>query len=93
MTDRSRYERSRYDVSRADLAELLEGQPRYRVDQVWRGLYTELADPEDMTALPRTLRDQLAEVLPAALTPVTERVSDAGDTVKVLWRLHDDVLI
>jgi hypothetical protein len=25
---------SRYDVTRADLAGLLDGQPRYRIDQV-----------------------------------------------------------
>jgi 23S rRNA (adenine2503-C2)-methyltransferase len=84
---------SRYDLSRADLAGLLHDQPRYRVDQVWHGLYTELADPAEITALPRSLRDHLAAELPAALTPVTERASDAGDTVKVLWRLHDGVLI
>jgi 23S rRNA (adenine2503-C2)-methyltransferase len=84
---------SRYDLSRADLAGLLHDQPRYRVDQVWHGLYTELADPAEITSLPRSLRDRLAAELPAALTPVTERASDAGDTVKVLWRLHDGVLI
>ena len=35
----------RYDLDRAELAELLAGEPRYRVDQVWQGLYEQLAEP------------------------------------------------
>lgn len=78
---------SRYDVSPDDLATMLTGLPRYRIDQVWSGLYEQLADPDDWTALPKSLRSQLAERLPTALTPVTESVSDDGDTVKFLWEL------
>ena len=29
-----------------------DGLPRYRVDQVWQGLYEQLAAPEELTALP-----------------------------------------
>ena len=36
---------TRYDVTRSELADLLGGEPRYRVDQVWDGLYDELLDP------------------------------------------------
>ena len=36
---------TRYDLTREQLAELLDGTPRYRVDQVWSGLYTRLGDP------------------------------------------------
>jgi 23S rRNA (adenine2503-C2)-methyltransferase len=79
---------TRYDVTREDLAALLDGQPRYRVDQVWEGLYQHLGEPEDWTALPKALRAELATVLPSALTTVTESVSDAGDTVKFLWALE-----
>ena len=42
---------------------------------------------------PSALRDRLGAELPAALSLVTEQTSDTGDTVKFLWRLHDDVLI
>ena len=48
--------RSRYDVTRAELTELLDGEPRYRTQQVWRGLYRELADPAECcvsTSTPR----------------------------------------
>jgi 23S rRNA (adenine2503-C2)-methyltransferase len=78
---------ARYDVTRAELAELLAGEPRYRVDQVWRGLYEQLAAPDELTALPAALRTRLVGELPPALQLVTERVSDRGDTVKLLWAL------
>ena len=80
---------TRYQCSRDELAELLSGEPRYRVDQVWSGLYQQLAEPEEMTNLPMALRGRLAEVLPPALRQEVRRVSDGGDTVKYLWRLHD----
>jgi 23S rRNA (adenine2503-C2)-methyltransferase len=85
--------RTRYDVSRAELAELLAGEPRYRADQVWRGLHEELVGPEAMTSVPRALRARLADDLPAGLSMVAERVSDQGDTVKLLWRLVDGAAI
>src|SRR5262245_48698450 len=84
---------SRYDVDRATLAAWLDGQPRYRVDPVWEGLYRQLAEPAEITALPRELRARLERELPVALTPVVERVSDAGDTVKLLFELPDGARI
>lgn len=78
---------TRYDVTRDDLTELLAGTPRYRVDQVWNGLYQRFGEPSGWTDLPAAMRTSLAEQLPAALQPVTESVSDRGDTVKFLWEL------
>jgi 23S rRNA (adenine2503-C2)-methyltransferase len=78
---------TRYDITREQLAELLSDTPRYRVDQVWSGLYTRLGEPQSWTDLPKSLRTELGELLPPALTPVTESVSDKGDTVKFLWEL------
>jgi 23S rRNA (adenine2503-C2)-methyltransferase len=78
---------TRYDVSRDELAELLAGTPRYRVDQVWSGLYQRMGEPATWTDLPASMRESLAGQLPPALTPVTESVSDSGDTVKFLWEL------
>ncbi|HTH05323.1 MAG TPA: 23S rRNA (adenine(2503)-C(2))-methyltransferase RlmN [Ilumatobacteraceae bacterium] len=79
---------TRYDVTREQLAESLAGTPRYRVDQVWSGLYSRLGEPESWTDLPKALRHDLVGLLPPALTPVTESVSDKGDTVKFLWELE-----
>jgi 23S rRNA (adenine2503-C2)-methyltransferase len=84
---------TRYDLSRADLADLLDGEPRYRVDQLWQGLYTRLADPTDLTELPLALRSTLADLIPPALTAVAETRSDAGDTIKWLWALPDGKLV
>ena len=78
---------TRYDVDREELARLLGAVPRYRVGQVWDGLYDQLATPEELTTLPKSLRQQLSAELPEALQPVTERISDGGDTVKLLWAL------
>ncbi len=78
---------SRYGVDRDELTTMLAGQPRYRVEQVWRGLYQQLAAPAEMTTLPRQLRQDLEALLPAALEPVAESISDRGDTVKFLWAL------
>jgi 23S rRNA (adenine2503-C2)-methyltransferase len=79
---------TRYDLTRAEFADVLHGEPRYRLDQLWAGLYTQLADPADITSLPKALRARLDAELPLALTPVTESVSDRGDTVKFLWELE-----
>src|SRR4051812_26245859 len=86
---------SRHDLDRAALGELLAGEPRYRVDQLWDGLYRRALDPADMTDLPRSLRTRLAAepALAPALTLEAERISDNGTTRKWLWRLHDGARI
>ncbi len=78
-----------YDLDRAALGDLLAGwgEPAYRAKQVWDGLHRRLADPLELTDLPLALRTRLAAALPPALTEEVERVADAGDTVKWLWRL------
>jgi 23S rRNA (adenine2503-C2)-methyltransferase len=78
---------SRYDLDRGALAELLAGEPRYRVDQVWDGLYRQLAEPGELTALPKALRARLDDEAPPALTPVAESTDATGDTVKWLFGL------
>ena len=78
-----------YTPDRDEFATLLAGEPRYRLDQVWDGLYTQLADPTAITNMPKALRERLATELPAALQQVVRKVSDGGDTVKYLWELHD----
>lgn len=82
-----------YDPTREELASLLEGEPRYRLDQLWQGLYEQRGTPAEMTNLPKALRARLSEELPLALTPVTESISDDGQTVKWLWSLADGARI
>ena len=80
---------SLYTPDRDELATLLDGEPRYRIDQVWQGLYEHLLEPADLTNVPKALRQRIGDALPVALTEVTARTSDRGDTVKYLWRLVD----
>jgi 23S rRNA (adenine2503-C2)-methyltransferase len=84
---------TRYDATREDLAEVLAGEPAYRIRQVWDGLHRRLVAPTGMTDLPAPLRDRLEEALPLALTMAEESESDGGTTVKWLWRLADDALV
>ena len=82
-----------YDLEREDLAGLLSGEPSYRVDQLWEGLYGSFKLPAEMTNLPRTLREGLEQNLGPGLTKVAESLSDDGDTVKWLWRLGDGATV
>ena len=84
---------SRYDPDRERLSHLLTGEPRYRLDQLWDGLYRQLLPLEELTVLPRTLRERLATALPEALEPVTESLGADDQTVKWLWRLRDGARI
>ncbi len=78
---------TRYEPDRDALAALLPGQPRYRVDQVWDGLYRQLTDLDELTTVPKALRAELGAALPLALELLDEQMSDGGDTVKLLWGL------
>src|SRR6478735_864606 len=83
-TSPTRSSATRYGTTRDELAELLAGEPRYRVEQAWRGLYEQLSPLDEVSNLPRALRQRLATELPLALTPILESVSDDGATVKFL---------
>ena len=84
---------TRYDLSRSELAELLEGEPRYRVDQVWDGLHTQHREPAELTNVPKALRRAIEELLPPGLTPIKEVATDQNKTIKQLWQLVDGHLI
>lgn len=78
---------SLYDATREDFAALLEGQPNYRLKQVWDGLYRQFAEPAQLLTMPVALRAAITDNFAPALMPVTQQVSDKGDTVKFLWNL------
>jgi 23S rRNA (adenine2503-C2)-methyltransferase len=52
-------------------------------------LHRQLAEPSELTSLPKGLRARLDEELPPALEVVTESVADGGTTVKWLFALPD----
>src|SRR5580658_9861588 len=84
-----------YDLSRDDLAQLLAGEPAFRVRQVWDGLYRRVLPPEDLTDLPQALRQRLAgdPRLRPALSEAARSVADGGQTVKWGWKLRDGTVI
>lgn len=77
-----------YDLSRQQLAEHLADQPKYRIDQLWDGLYKELQPISQITTLPKALRSKLHDQLPGALTRLTEQTADKGQTIKWLSQLN-----
>jgi len=79
--------RTLYDLDRDAWTDLLAGEPRFRIEQIWNGLYHQNKELSELSSLPKQLRQRLVAELPTALTPVTESVSDKGDTVKFLWEL------
>ena len=80
---------SLYQPTRDEIASILEGEPRYRLDQLWSGLYTQFQHPSDITTLPAALRTRISNELPESLIEVTRSTSKDGDTVKFLWNLLD----
>ncbi|HUP70621.1 MAG TPA: 23S rRNA (adenine(2503)-C(2))-methyltransferase RlmN [Acidimicrobiales bacterium] len=80
-----------YDVTRDELSALLVEEPSYRVAQIWDGLYHHGTAPQDLTVLPRRLRDSLAheQLLAPALQPDLKLEADRGATVKWRWELAD----
>jgi len=78
-----------YDLSRQELDVLVEGEPAFRSRQVWDGLHVRVLRPEEMSDLPAPLRATLARALPPALSEISQRSADDGQTTKWLWSLHD----
>jgi 23S rRNA (adenine2503-C2)-methyltransferase len=78
-----------YDLTREELADILVGEPAYRVRQVWDGLHLRARRPEELTELPAGLRTVLADALPPALREVSRQSADEGQTTKWLWALGD----
>ena len=86
-----------YDLELSDLKNLLtdQGEPSYRADQIWGGLYKHFWNrPEEFTTLPKTLREQLGGRLRfEALKPVSYLDSSDAQTRKTLFQLPDNRVI
>jgi 23S rRNA (adenine2503-C2)-methyltransferase len=68
------------------------GEPAYRAQQIWKGLYQNLwASPEEFTNLPKSLKEKLGqEINWLGLVPDVVLQSKDGETIKTLFRLPDD---
>ena len=66
------------------------GQPSYRGNQLYRGLYRErLGELDEMRSLPLGLRNSLARDFFAGLPGISNRFVSADGTVRYLLRLED----
>jgi 23S rRNA (adenine2503-C2)-methyltransferase len=86
-----------YDLEYSDLKNLLAelGEPSYRADQIWQGLYKHYwKTPDEFTNLPKTLREQLGQNLRFEdLKLVRYLDSSDGQTRKTLFQLYDKRVI
>ena len=66
------------------------GQPAFRAKQVYSWLHKGVRSYEEMTNLPKSLRDSLAEKYPICPPQVVRKQESQRDgTVKYLWQLSD----
>ena len=80
------------NMTQAELAVLLKelGQPAFRAKQVYTWLHKGVRSYDEMTNLPKGLRDQLAEKYPICTPKVVRKQESKKDgTIKYLWQLSD----
>ena len=65
------------------------GQPAFRARQVWEWTARGVSGYEEMTNLPRALREQLAETVPFSTLTVEDEAEARDGTVKALFRTVD----
>ncbi len=69
------------------------GQPKYRLDQVWKWAAEGAHSYEEMTNLPKRLRDQLTERVPFSTLTVEHEAHASDGTIKALLRTADNRVI
>ena len=86
-----------YDLELSRLKELMTslGEPEYRANQIWQGIYLNYQnDFDQLTNLPISLRHQLSDLISFShLRPIAKRESADGQTVKTLFQLPDGFAI
>lgn len=66
------------------------GQPAFRAKQVFTWLHKGVRSYDEMTNLPKALREQLAQTYPICAPTVVRKQESARDgTIKYLWQLSD----
>ena len=79
-------------MTQPEIALLLKelGQPAFRAKQVYTWLHRGVRSYEEMTNLPKGLRDTLAQNYPLCPPQVVRKQESAKDgTIKYLWKLSD----
>lgn len=78
-----------YEYTQEELAKFLVDEPRYRLDQLWRGLWVDGLAIEGITTIPKALRAELVAQFPPSLEVLGDVASDHGATRKWVFRLED----
>ena len=65
------------------------GEPRFRAGQVWQWLARGAASYDEMTNVPLSLREQLAERVPLSSLTVEREARSSDGTEKALFHTHD----
>lgn len=82
-----------YDLSFTDLQTQLAqmGEPAFRAKQIWQAIYHDLAaNPDEISTLPKALRQKLSESFSfTSLEPAKKLASSDNQTIKTLFKLHD----
>ncbi len=79
-------------MTQAEIGQILKdmGQPAFRAKQVYSWLHKGVRSYDEMTNLPKNLRDALAERYPICPPEVVRKQESRRDgTIKYLWRLSD----
>ena len=79
-------------LTQPELADILKelGQPAFRAKQVYTWLHKGVRSYDEMTNLPKGLRETLAETYPINAPKVVRRQESQRDgTIKYLWELSD----
>ena len=79
-------------LTQPELADILKqlGQPKFRAKQVYTWLHKGVRSYDEMTNLPKPLRDALAEQYPINPPKVVRKQESRKDgTIKYLWQLSD----
>lgn len=86
---------SLYDLEFADWQKLLSTEPNFRANQIWDAIHKQAILPEQLTALPKKLREALeADIrLSSALKLKHSSSSDGKMTEKALFELYDNQVI
>ena len=80
------------NLTQPELAAILQelGQPAFRAGQVFAWLHKGVRSYDEMTNLPKNLREVLAEKYPICPPKVVRKQESARDgTIKYLWQLSD----
>jgi 23S rRNA (adenine2503-C2)-methyltransferase len=77
------------DLALLETALAALGEPRYRASQVWEWTARGASSYDEMTTLPKGLRETLAETVPLSTLELVEQREARDGTVKTLFRTHD----